>query len=371
MSIKTKSRTALGELIALLQEVDERWSGPEWNLHSEEDIVGSHRALMHILEASLVGFFEQDASQPDFRRITTRSRKLTGDNGDAIYFDAPVSAEHAYVIHGNMQGAAYFSLTLEEGTADGHMATSTGGVLNDDDMDIDSNGNFTLYLGGEPRDRGWLPLTKEASRLTTRHYFEQATPAALNPELEPRMRIECLTANTVPAPPDDNSVASGIRRVCNVIRSRTLDMPPLANSEPPAFLSLTPNEFPPPQPPGKFGFAAFDAHYSMAPFFINQDEALVITGRWPDCRFGNVCLWNRFQQTLDYRSRSVSLNRAQTQVKEDGSFTMILAHEDPGLPNWLDTEGKLFGLVFWRYFLVTGTVETPVATVVKFSELGA
>ena len=84
-----------------------------------------------------------------------------------------------------------------------------------------------------------------------------------------------------------------------------------------------------------------------------------------------MCLWNRFQQTLDYRSRSVSLNRAQTQVQEDGSFTIILAHEDPGLPNWLDTEGQLFGLVFWRYFLVTGAVETPLATVVKFSELSA
>jgi hypothetical protein len=370
MSIETESRTALGEFIELLQDVDARWSGPEWNLHSPEDVVGSHRALMHIIEAALVGYFEQDASQPDFRRIVTPSRKLTGDNSDAIYFDAPVSAAHAYVIHGSMHGAAYFSLTIEEGAKDGHMATNTAGVINDEDLEIDSNGNFTLYLGGETRDNSWLPLTEEASRVTTRHYFEHAQSAAKDPALEPRIRIECLTANAVPAPPDDASVAAGIRRVSNVIRSRTLDMPPMANGELPAFLSLTPNEFPQPQPPGNFGLAAFDAHYSMAPFFINHDEALVITGRWPDCRFANVCLWNRFQQTLDYRGRSVSLNRTQTSLEEDGSFRMILAHEDPGLPNWLDTEGNLFGMVFWRYFLAQGEVETPMATVVKFSELG-
>ena len=113
MSIQTESRTALGEFIELLQEVDARWSGPEWNLNSAEDIVGSHRALMHILEASLVGYFEQDVSKPDFRRIVTPSRKLTGDNSDAIYFDAPVSADHAYIIHGSMYGAAYFSMTIE------------------------------------------------------------------------------------------------------------------------------------------------------------------------------------------------------------------------------------------------------------------
>ncbi len=371
MTIQTASRTALGEFIALLQEIDARWSGPEWNLNSPEDIVGSHRALMHIMEASLVGYFEQDASQPDFRRIVTPSRKLTGDNSDAIYFDAPVSADHAYVIHGSIHGAAYFSLTIEEGAEDGHMATNTAGVINDESLEIDSNGHFTLYLGGEPRDKGWMALTRGASRVTTRHYFEHSSAAANDPDLEPRIRIECLTAKGVPAAPTDETVAAGIRRVCNAVRGRTLGMPPMANSVLPVFLSLTPNEFPQPQPPGDFGLAAFDAHYSMAPFFLGPDDALVITGRWPKCRFANVCLWNRFQQTLDFRSRSVSLNRTQTVLESDGSFKMIIAHSDPGLPNWLDTEGNLFGMVFWRFFLVTGDVETPQATVMKLSDLGA
>lgn len=369
MTIATKSRSALGELIATLQEIDERWCSEEWNLHTPEDIVGAHRALMHILEASLVGFFEQDPAHPDFRRITTPSRKLTGDNSDAIYFDAPISADHAYVVHGNLHGAAYFSLTVEEGTAEGHMASGTGGILNDETMEIDSNGNFTLYLGGPKRPCNWLQLTPKASRLTTRHYFEQTTPVACNPDREPRMHIECTTATEAPQSPSDTYVANGIRRVCNVIRSRTLEMPPLANSEPPPFVSLTPNEFPPPIKPGSFGFAATDAHYSMAPYLLGPDEALIITGRWPDCRFGNVCLWNRFQQTFDYRERTVSLNRAQTVLGEDGSFRIVIAHEDPGLPNWLDTEGNPFGLVFWRLFLAEGDVETPSAKVVKTAEL--
>ncbi len=369
MTMETDSRKALHELIALLQEIDQRWSGPEWNLHSPEDVVGSHRALMHILEAGLVGYFEQDAGNPDFRRIVTPSRKLTGDNSDAIYFDAPVSPEHSYVIHGSMQGAAYFSLTIEVGAQDGHMASKTGGVINDNDLEIDSNGHFTVYLGGEPRERGWLALGPGASRVTTRHYFEHTSPAAMDPELEPRMRIECVSATGVPAPPDDASVAAGIRRVCNAVRGRTLGMPPMANSEPPPFLSLTPNAFPAPVPPGDFGLAAFDAHYSMAPYFLDRDEALVVTGSWPQCRFGNVCLWNRFQQTLDYTSRSVSLNRAQTKLEADGSFRMIIAHEDPGLPNWLDTEGKPFGLVFWRFFLLEGEAVAPQASVVKLADL--
>ena len=370
MSIATDSRAALQELIALLQEIDQRWSGPEWNLHSAEDVADSHRALMHTLEASLVGYFEQDSASPDLRRIVTPSRKLTGDNPDAIYFDAPLAPERAYVLHGSMQDAVYFSLTIEEGMEEGNMASNTAGVINNTTMDIDSNGSFTLYLGGEPREKNWIALSPGASRLTTRHYFEHPRPAALDPELEPRMRIECLTPAEAPPPANDASIAAGIRRVANALRSRTLGMPPMANSEPPGFVSLVPNEFPVPQPPADFGLAAFDAHYSMAPFFINADEALVITGRWPSCCFANVCLWNRFQQTLDYRNRQVSLNRSQTTLEEDGSFRVVLAHQDPGLPNWIDTEGKLFGLVFWRFFMVEGEVETPQATVVKFSDLG-
>ncbi len=369
MSIETQSRTALEEFISLLKEVDERWCSPEWNLNSPQDIVGSHRALMHIVEAALVGYFEQDASNPDFRRIVTRGRKLTGDNSDAIYFDAPISPDHAYVIHGNMNGAAYFSLTIEQGAEDGHIAKSTCGVINDTKMEVDSNGNFTVYLGGEEKPSSWLALPQGTSRVTTRHYFEHAQPAAMDPDLEPRMHIQCLSATDKPAPPNDESVAAGIRRVSNAVRSRTLEMPTLAGGEMPSFMAITPNEFPQPQTPGNFGLAAFDAHYSLAPFFIGEDEALIITGRWPDCRFGNVCLWNRFQQTFDYTSRSVSLNRNQTELEADGSFKIILAHEDPGLPNWLDTEGNLFGLAFWRFFLVEGEAQTPQASVVKLADI--
>ncbi|MGI9288116.1 MAG: DUF1214 domain-containing protein [Pseudomonadales bacterium] len=371
MPIQTESRNALNELIGLLQEVDERWSSEEWNLASADDIVGSHRALMHILEAGLVGNFEQDVRAPDFRRIVTPSRKLTGDNSDAIYFDAPVSPAYEYVVSGSTNGAAYFSMTIESGAEDGGFADKTDGVINDTMMDIDSNGNFTVFLGGEHRDKNWLPLNDGASRVTTRHYFEQQQPAAKDPNLEPRMRIECLSETDVPPPLNDESVAAGIRRVGNFVRSRTLGMPPMANSEPPSFVSLIPNTFPVPQPPGNFTLSAFDAHYSMAPFFINEGEALVLTGRWPQCRFGNVCLWNRFQQTYDYVNRSASLNRAQTELEPDGSFRMVLSAQNPGAANWLDSEGNLFGMLFWRFFLVEGDVETPQAEVFKLADLQA
>lgn len=369
MEIQTQSRQALRELIGLLQDIDQRWAGPDWNLHSPEDITGAHRALMHMLEGGLVGMFESDPSRPQFRRIVTPSRKFTGDNGDAIYFDAPISADYQYIVRGNMHGAVYVSITIEMDTDDGSIASRTGGVINDTQFDVDAEGNFAIRLGGEPAERNWLPLEVGASRITTRHYFEEERCAAARPEREPRFNIEVLNPGAAPTAPNDSAVAAGIRRVAEFVRSRTLGMPPMANAEQPPFVSLTPNQFPAPVTPGNFGLSAFDAAYSMAPYYLEPDQALVVTGRWPECRFANVCLWNRYQQTYDYANRQVSLNRCQAQLEADGSFRMVIAHSDPGLPNWLDTEGRSLGLVFWRFMLPEGEIETPQAEVVPLASL--
>jgi hypothetical protein len=365
----TESRAALRELIDMLNEVDQRWAGPEWNIASAEDVADAHRALMHMLEGGLSGMFESDPAHPDFRRIVTPSRKFTGDNSDAIYFDAPVSAAHRYTVRGNMDGAVYVSITIEMGTADGSLGTQTAGVINDTQFDVDANGCFEIRLGGEPSARNWLALPEGASRITTRHYYEDESTASNNPARLPRLFISADDVDAPPARASDADVAAGIRRAAQFVRSRTLLQPPMAGRPQPAFLSLVPNQFPAPVPPGDMGLAAFDAAYSMAPFFLGPDQALVITGRWPDCRFANVCLWNRFQQTLDYANRSVTLNRRQTRLEADGSFRIVVAHQDPGNGNWLDTEGRAFGLVFWRFFLPEGAIETPRAEVVAFGEL--
>jgi hypothetical protein len=47
----------------------------------------------------------------------------------------------------------------------------------------------------------------------------------------------------------------------------------------------------------------------------------------------------------------------------------VIAHRDPGVPNWLDTEGRPFGMVFWRFFLAEGEIETPRAEVVAVGEV--
>jgi hypothetical protein len=122
-------------------------------------------------------------------------------------------------------------------------------------------------------------------------------------------------------------------------------------------------------PPGAHALAAADAAYSMAPYLLGPDDALVMRARWPRCRCANVSLWNRQLQTFDYLRHPVSLNRAQAVAGEDGTVTIVLAHRDPGVPNWLSTEGRPFGLVFWRFMLPEGPIDTPTSEVVPVHTL--
>lgn len=371
MTEPARAHQAITELAALLEEASRRWASPEWNLLGPQDFANGRRALMHILEGGLIGFFETDPARPDFRPIVSSYRKFTGDNADALYFDAPVAHEYEYIVRGRTDGAVYTSFTVEMHTQSGAMASETAGVLNDNDFDVDAQGRFEVRLGGEKAERNWLELPPGASRITSRHYWEDARCAAADPTKNPRLTIEVVGGPAVGKPlvPSDDLVADGIERLNTFIRTRTLEMPPMAAGDPPPFVSKVPNVFPKPIVPGDFGLAAIDAHYSMAPFLCPEGQAVVITGRWPECRMGNLSLWNRQMQTLDYVNRQVSLNRAQTRLEADGSWRMVIAHEDPGVPNWLDAEGNVVGIAFFRFMLATGEVVTPTAELVPLERL--
>jgi hypothetical protein len=363
------SRAAFDELLDTLREAADRFAGDEWGIVTPDDRAGALRLVANLLEGGLVGHFDDDPRRPVFRQIVTSTRKSLGDNADALYFDAAVSPRYSYRVRGRTAGAVYVSFTVEAGAADGGFPERTAGVLNDTQFDVDAKGRFEIFLGGDPRPRNWLPLPDDASRVTSRHYWEQERSPAVPPIPDTALEIDVLDDLPPLPPPSDASVAAGLRRVARYVRSRSLEQTKPGEGEQPAFVSREPNVFPKPVTPGDHALAAFDAAYSMAPYVLAPDEALVITGRWPQCRCANVSLWNRHLQTYDYAHRRVSRNRAQTKLDDDGGFTMVIAHEDPGVPNWLDTEGRPFGIVFWRYFLPEGDIATPQAKVVKLSDL--
>jgi len=371
---RIESSQAFDRLLASIEETRARYLATDADymktgqaIPTDADIAEGNRYLLHVLQHALAHELESDPMHPWFQPAVTPWMRLGGDNADAIYHVTPISGDQTYRVTGNTVGAVYTSITIEAGGERGGYAGRIHGVINDTQYDVDEDGGFEVYVGGPERPRNWISIPADASRISVRHYFEEDPPAASRMNTRVPMAIEILNPGAPPARPSDASIANAIRRVEKHFRGRTIDQPmpdPL-----PTWLSLTPNHLEDPLKPGTMAYAAQDAAYTQGPWRIAPDEALVITGRWPAGRFGNVTLWNRYIQSFDYRSRNISLNRKQTVLEPDGTFKIILAHEDPGLPNWLDTEGRTSGVMFWRFMMPEGEIETPQIEVVRFSDL--
>ncbi|MCB1845237.1 MAG: DUF1214 domain-containing protein, partial [Halioglobus sp.] len=335
----------------------------EWNLRTPQDFAEARRALLHTLMHALESWLEADPARPFFTAFIHQHKKLLGDNPDARYFSAVIDPAHSYRIRGNLADATYTSFTVELGA--GVDGDGIGSTLNDTEFTADANGDYEMIASATKVSGNWLQLPPGASSITTRHYYERKL--SVNNDRMHHIPIDIQNLHTVEPRPawDDASIAAGIRRVTGFVKRNTIPMN--AGSDLP-WVSRVPNQFPAPKKDAtneSVTYAAKDNVYSMAPFVLAPNQALVIRGRFPKCRFANVVLFNRFLQTLNYEERQISLNRAQTRQDEDGNFEMIVAHRDPGSPNWLDTEGRAYGIIFWRFQLAEEEIpplETAVVT---------
>jgi len=367
-----ESGAALQELRDVLGQLDASFATDAWGLRGPLDQAEARRLVMFHLHHAIEVYFEPSPERPAWKRFVTPEKKLLGDNPDAIYYATPVSAAHRYRIRGNIAGATYTSFTVEVGGLDGRNPTRLGATLNDAEFERARNGDYEIIASAVQPERGnWLRLDAAASSLSTRHYYERNESIAADQLHHIPLAIDRLDLDAPPPPPNDASVAAGIRRVANFMRSSVYP----ARRDPaqlPPWVSLVPNEFPQPKRDATntaVGFAAKDNVYSMAPFVLAPDQALVIRGRFPKCRFANVVLWNRHTHSFDYRYRQISLNRKQTTLEHDGSFKVVLAANDPGVPNWLETEGRPSGSVFWRFLLPEEEIAPLEAKVVKIGDV--
>jgi hypothetical protein len=242
------------------------------------------------------------------------------------------------------------------GPRDGHYSERIVGSVNDrDDLDIGPDGTFELMMARE-RPKGWkgafIQLEDDAVAAITRDYLKDPVHGK-----RCAWHIESLYPPTTYRE-SDADLARRFRAALTWVRDQA-QMVPLGLGEP--------NHIDEPYPVQKvtFGWAAGDAAYAMGSFDLAPDEALVITGRSPECAFWNCCLWNQFMHTYNSDYERVTINGAQTQYESDGSWTLLVAPNDPGHPNWLSTAGHPRGRIWFRWFYPSNTPVRPETKVVK------
>jgi len=370
-----KSTEAFDELIATLAEIRDGYVLNEDRFTEDVDAVEGYRYVTEVLSGMSEFFVEGDADHPRMASIVNPARKLQGDNPDAIYHFAQLRGDRSYRVYGVRGEESYVSFTIHSEAADGGFNGRVLADINDSQLTFAPDGSYEIILSAEkPDDAGnWVELDPDARMLIVRSYFLREQSAQNDPLVQVRIGIECLDDVPPPPPLDDETLAARLRAGVGFLRQCTLGQGLPTAPSPAPFMGKEPNTVGEPwsfRNAGVDAAGAVDIFYSMGRWDLGPDDALVMRGTIPPARFTNVMLWNRHMQTLEYTHRRSSLNSAQIEFEPDGSYTVVVAHRDPGVPNWLDTGGHRFGTIFWRYLLPETDPEIAQCEVVPVDSLG-
>ena len=284
---------------------------------------------------------------PAIHTFCNPTRKLGGDCADFVYQQAWIDGESTYRIVGNRGTARFFNITVQGPRSDGP------GVLHEPFGDVPEanlfgeqlvtadDGSFEIHVGGEQRGTNWLPTTVGSRKLFIRQGFDSWD------ERPARMRIERVGMDSPKPPPDPASMIAAMDWAGDFVTGLMDDWPEFpfryggVDGE-------NPNRFPQSAATGldaKRGRAATNMYWALS-----ADESLVIEfdahdGLW---MFTNMGV---FFNSMDYLYRPVSYTPSRTAVDGDGKVRLVLAHDDPGYHNWIDTQGFERGNITYRHML--------------------
>jgi hypothetical protein len=295
----------------------------------------------------------KDTRYPVLHAFCTPLRKLGGDAADFTYRQAWIDGECAYRITGHTGTARFLNFTVQgprpqtqPGTGWPSLHEPFGDLpeanLFKHQIETAPDGSFELHLGGERRGANWLPTTPGSRKLFIRQGFDRwdETPARLSIE-----RVGMDAPRPLPTP---ETIRTAIAWAGDFVTGLMRDWPdhPYLYSGG-AVDPARPNAFPPEASgdaatDAKRGRAAVNMCWALAP-----DEALIVEFDAHE-GFWMLTMMGAFFNSMDYLYRPVSYTPARTAVDSDGVVRLVLAHDDPGLHNWLDTQRFARGNLTYR-----------------------
>ena len=330
--------------------------------HSTFDRAEGHRYLGRLLRAGLQTFGENAGPLYPVFRAMPENVKMGLDNPDNYYLGASISANYTYRIRGNRGSIHYLSFAAQnQNFAAREKITGGAGHLNDVDLEIDAQGNFEIIASRKEHPGNWLQLAPDTSMVLLRQTFldrSNETPASVE--------IECLESDGPPPPLDPNAVGGQLMGAAMYAIGCAQWFGNWVNE----FLEKAPeNEFHAPDPEQHRAVGGDpNILFWLGRWALGPDEALVIEAMPPECDYWNFQLGNIWAESLEYRFRKTHVNNHSAVLNDDGSFQLVVAHRDPGHPNWLDTAGHDHGTMGLRWVRAVGHPE-PKTRVVPLASL--
>ena len=299
-----------------------------------------------------------DPRFPTFLRFDDDVTRWGGPNADNHYQRARVEAGGTYRITGNVRGLRELIVSANEGDMQlGQLRVFEERNLSQ--LAVAADGALELVVSAAPHAGNWLPLHPEAEYVLLRQYVSDWEHDAVS-----HFRIERVGSEGLAPPPLEPAlVSSALDRAATWVERSVVYwnqwMARTRGALPDNVLGR-----PRAQPGG-----AADIWYGGGWWSLADDEALLVECEPPEARYWSIQLYSfPWFESLDFANRVSSLTGHQIHVDADGRFRIAISAGDPGIQNWLDTEGRRDGLVTYRW-VFSRTKPAPTSRVVKLADL--
>ncbi len=329
------------------------------------DRAEGYRYLSRLCTTALWTFVENaDPLFPTLYRNADAHKKFGVDNPDNVYLRCALDGSQTYRLWGQRGEAPYVGITVGAEFYGARRAGGRQGTLSQHHLDefaISGDGGFELTLSPVEQPGNWIPLTPEATGMIVRQtFFEPGTQRRAD------LHIERVGASGPPPALDPARMAAQLERAATFVTGCTRMFLRMADGWAQRENQLT----------GTSGESTRHLHGDPDLFYISgywrllPDQALVIDVE-PAERFlyWGFQLCNYWLESLDYVHHNISINSGQARAGQDGRVRLVVAHRDPGVPNWIDTAGHTEGAMCFRWLLAENDPPIPRVCVVPAAEL--
>jgi len=296
-------------------------------IETEADLLEGLQYLAGCVSACTHLAFDYDRDHPFLHSGTGPFTKMGLDNPDTLYFGTRVQTGNEYVVTGNRGTTTDLSFQLLGGEYTDDNVPDSETAFDDRQLDIAANGDYE-----------WRFTPKTNAQLVIREVYNdwsarRGTVAIARTD----------TAGTAP-PPLTNSLIEKRFAVAGkqlVQRVKTwLQFPQWFYTNIPVNTMVAPRLTP----------GGLATQYSSAGHFdLTPDQALVITLPVTDAPYLGFQLGSLWYVSLDYINHQTSLNGTQAQADPDGKIRIVVAERNPGVTNWVETDGHRKGFLQFRW----------------------
>lgn len=401
--IRAALQAAWTEMIDGLNRARAYVDSPELHTppETEQGLAEGHRYLLGFLFSSIERSLLEDPGFPYFRRAIQPQDKATIDNADALYLSARIDGARSYRVtgrvadHRHWAGAAradgpvapqyvvFEAHSIYAGDTGSLMELAPGGravtgLLDSTELVVDPDGRFEILCAPE-RPAGHTGNFIATAKGAAAHYLiVRVLYHDWANEMSPDLRIVALgNEGAHPAPTTPAETAAALKRVGELVENQmrfwnefydiVLESNGDKNGDGVTFMPLNALNQPAAANMASGGGQSTNV-YSGGVFELDPDEALLVEVDVPvEPAYLGFHLSNVWGESLDYANHVTSLNAFQAATDPDGVRRYVIAHTDPGVPNWLDTVGHRTGSLTVRWTYPKPPDQMPTATVHKIA----